>query len=108
MDQRVREFRRLRGGRPGRVGAQARGLAVSYAREAMATGQSVKAVALELRILPETLVKWLPSLAVFRSVEVAPASVASGVLRVRTRSGHEVEGLDVDGAARLLLALEGR
>jgi len=74
----------------------------------MATGQSVKAVALELRILPETLVKWLPSLAVFRSVEVAPASVASGVLRVRTRSGHEVEGLDVDGAARLLLALEGR
>jgi hypothetical protein len=96
--------------------AELKRLAVGYARDAIRSGSSVWPVSKELGVWFRTLQRWLnetkgstratPS---FRPVEVQAGAETYGVaIRVRTRSGHEVSGLDLASAVALLRGLEGQ
>jgi len=111
MDARVRQFRRCR--RSGTCPTDLRRLAVGYARERVAAGESAEAAATELGVRFSTLKRWLrDSSSSFGAIELVASS------RVRTaggdrtcgavlwtRQGHRVIGLDLDGLVRVLQVL---
>lgn len=110
MDRRVREFRKLARQRGGReYPAELRRLAVDYARAAVRAGRSVWPVSKELGVWFQTLQRWMEDAPSFRPVEVAAGPAAPPVaIRLRTRSGHEVLGLDIASAVALLRGLEAQ
>lgn len=90
--------------------------AVQHAQSVVASGRSVHAAAKELGISMMTMQSWqqrssasLVQTSKMRPVCVSPASVTSGAstvtLRLTTREGHVVSGLDVAQMAALLRAL---
>lgn len=112
MDERVRRFRgmrpRGRGGRR-RYAAEARDVAVAYAKARGREGATLHRAARELGIPMPTLQAWTRSAPAFRrvTVEPAPASAPQRLI-VRTPSGLIVEGLDVAGVVELARALAPR
>jgi hypothetical protein len=111
MDARVRQFRRRR--RSGKCPKDVRTLAVGYARERVAEGESAKTAARELDLGCSTLERWLrDSSSTFGPIELVPSSRAvasfeggSGGAVLVTRQGHRVIGLDLDGLAQVLRVL---
>ena len=97
-------------GRQGRYSSESRTWAVSHARQEMAGGRTVTAVASDLGICDMTLRGWLFDAQQERSplsevvVMQEPSHSASG-LTVTTASGHTVGGLDMQSAVELLRAL---
>ena len=115
MDKRVVEFRkiaeRVRDGRKGGSRPypdKAKVLAVEYARERVASGESYSAIAAELGIAQTTITGWLePGSRSFRPVRVATDRVRKRPNRavLVTPSGVRVEGLSVAEVIRVLGAL---
>jgi hypothetical protein len=111
MDERLKAFRRMRprgrGGRR-RYPAEARKLAIAYAKARGREGAKPHRAARELGIPMQTLQGWSRPDATFRRVTIEPAAAAPPRLIVRTLSGLIIEGLDVAGIAELSRALAPR
>lgn len=91
--------------------AQARGAAVAHARAVMATGRSVRQVALAIGIHEATLKSWLGDVSARAAGGFAPVRVKSSeaapsrALSLVLPDGARVDGLDIGSAAALLRAL---
>lgn len=119
MDRRVKEFRRETA-RPERQDTgrryteSARALAVSFAQDAVARGESVAAAASALGISAQTLTYWISRSAMGSRAALVPVEVianegtrverADGVV-VTLPNGIVISGLDVDGAVAVLRGL---
>jgi hypothetical protein len=112
VDQRIQSFRAARRAvqRGGRVyPAEARSLALAYARSREREGATVHRAARELGIPMPTLQSWMRASApAFQRVMVEATPESATRLVVRTPSGLIVEGLDVAGVAELSRALLSR
>ena len=88
-------------------------LAVGYARERVAEGESAETAARELGVGCSTMDRWLrDSSSSFGPIELVPPSRAvaslesgSGRAVLVTRQGHRVIGLDLDGLVQVLRGL---
>jgi len=91
-----------------RYSASFRRDAIAHARARIADGVSVARIARDLGLRPKSLQVWLrakPRLALRRVRVVVPPQSPDPPVVVITPAGVRVEGLDLDGAAKLLRLL---
>ena len=81
---------------------------VNYTQRRVADGRTLGSIARELSISKQTVVRARDSEPVtprLLPVRVAAEAASPPPITVRTQEGVTIEGLDVDGAARLIVAL---
>lgn len=106
MASALEEFRLASRGRgrrgPGRrYSEEQQALAVRHAAERQSQGRGIEEVALELRVHPLTLRRWMQRKRLFRPVEVAE-SRSSGSYAVVTPDGFRVEGVGREEIAEVI------